>query len=333
MLALYRNNQPFVIILIVFTALVLWAPYFIDPEVFLRELTFQKQALDLMSLVYSWNQYLLFSISLILSLFLAFLVSFISLRQQLIEKRNYLPALFFLLSLSWIPDLKLYISSLLALIFISFAFNKMLSSYSKKNNLFVFFDSGILIGLSSLFYFPFSVFLFVLWIAIILFQMPAWRNFMTSLIGFLVPWLFYYGIYYFINGNVRELNQLIYNLILSSQAFTDFNILHWIFIGISILMILLSSIHFVSNISHMTVRGKRIFYMFLWIFIVLLIQYFVLPVHESMILLGLAIPLSFLFARYFSVIKNDWKGNLIFNMYFFSILIAQYLFVFKAGIF
>ncbi len=327
MLALYRSNQPFVIFLIIFTAIVMWIPYFVDPEVFLRELTFQKQALDLMSLI-SLNQYLLLSISLILCLFLAFLVSFINLSKQLIEKRNYFPALFFLLTISWIPDLKMYINSLIALIFISFAFNRMLSAYSKKYNLFAFFDSGILIGLASLFYFSFSIFLFVLWIAIILFQIPAWRNFLTSLIGFLVPWLFYYGIYYFINGSFKELNQLIYDLLLNNQAYKDFNVLHWVFIVISILAIFCSSIHFVRNINHMTVRGKRIFYLFLWTFIILLIQYFVLPVHESMILLGTAIPLSFLFARYFSVIKCDWKGNLIFNLYFFSMIIAQYLFVF-----
>ena len=328
MLALYRKNQPFVIILIIFTAFALWVPYFTGPEAFLSELAFRKQPLDIMSLVYSLNQYLLFAISLILCLFLAFLISFINLSQQLIEKRNYLPALFFLLSLSWIPDLKVYINSLIALIFISLAFNRMLSFYSKKNNLFAFFDSGILIGLASLFYFPFSIFLFVLWIAIILFQMLAWRNFLTSVIGFLVPWLFYYGIYYFIFGSVRELNQLIYNLLLSSQAFKDFNILHYVFTGISVLILFLSSIHFVRNMSHITVHKKRIYYLFLWTFIILLIQYFVLPVHESMILPGMAIPLSFLFARYFSLIKSDWKGNLIFNLYFFSIVIAQYLFVF-----
>ena len=333
MLTFYRNNQPFVIFSIVFTAFVLWTPYFINPEVFLRDLTFQKQPLDIMSLVYSWNKYFLFSISLILCLFLAFQVSYINLSQQLIEKRNYLPALFFLLSMSWIPDLKIHVNSQIALIFIAFAFNIMLSSYSQKNNLFAFFDTGLLIGLASLFYFPFSVFLLVLGIAIILFQMPAWRNFLTSIIAFLVPWLFYYGIYYFINGSVIELNQLINNLLFSSQAFRDFNALQWIFTGVSILTILLSSVHFVKNINHMTVRGKRVFYLFLWTFIILLIQYFVLPIHESMILLGVAIPLSFLFTLYFSVIKSNWKGNLIFNFYFFSILIAQYMFVFKAEIF
>lgn len=328
MLALYRNNQPFVIILIIFTAFVLWIPCFIDPEYCLEGLTFQKQPLDLINLISSWNQYFLLSLSLLLYLFLAFLVSFIYLNQQLIEKRNYLPALFFLLSMSWIPDLKIHINSLIALIFISFALNSILSSYTNKNNLSIFFTSGILIALASLLYFPFSVFLIVLWIAIILFQSPSWRNFLTSVIGFLVPWWFYYGIYFFINGSVIELNQLIFSFLLSNKLFGENNILQWVLIGLTILIIIFSSIHFVKKINQTKIREKRFFYLFLWTFIIILIQYFVLPVHESMILLGLALPLSFLFARYFSALKSVWKGNLIFNLYFFSILIAQYLFVF-----
>ena len=328
MLALYRNNQPFVIILIIFTAFILWTPFLIDPEYFLGGLNFQKQPLDLMSLISSWNQYFLLSLSLLLCLFLAFLVSFINLSQQLIEKRNYLPALFFLLSLSWIPYLKIHVNSLIAFIFISFALNSMLSSYTRKNDLSVFFTSGVLIALASLFYFHFSVFLFVLWIAIILFQRPSWRNFMASIIGFLVPWWFYYGIYYIINSSVRELNRLIISFLLSNKPFEEINILQWVLIGLTILIILFSSINFVKKINQMKIRKKRFFYLFLWTFIIILIQYIVLPVHESMILMGMMIPLSFLFSHYFSLIKSDWRGNLIFNLYFFSILVVQFLFVF-----
>ncbi len=328
MLTLYRNNQPFVIILIIFTVFVLWIPFFIDPEYYLGGYNFQEQPLDLLSIISSWNQYFWLFLSLFLCLFLAFRVSFINLNQQLIEKRNYLPALFFLLSLSWIPDLKININSLIALIFISFALNSILSFYNKKNGLSVYFISGILIALASLLYFHFSVFLIVLWIAIFLFQRSSWRNFLTAVIGFLIPWGFYYGIYYFINGSVSKLNQLIYNIFVSNKSFEEINILLWVLIGLTILTILLSSIHFVRKRGQAKVREKRFFYLFLWTFIIVMIQYFVLPVHESLILLGMVIPLSFLFSRYFSLIKSDWKGNLIFNVYFFSIMIAQYLFVF-----
>jgi len=328
MLDYYRTNQPFVIILIIFTALVIWIPYFIDPDFLLRGLNFQEQPLNLMGLISTWNPKLVLSLSLILWLFIAFLISFINLNQQLIDKRNYLPALFFLLSLSWIPGLKICINSLVGLIFISFVFNILLSSYTKKNDLSPFFRSGILIALSSLFNVHFSAFLIILWIAIILFQRSSWRSFLASVIGFIVPWGFYYGIFYLINGSVKELNQLIHILLVSNRSIEDINILQVVLIGLNILIILFSSFHFVRKRSQMKIRQKRFYYLFLWTFVIILFQYLLCPCHKASMLMVITIPLSFLFSHYFGLIKSNWKGNLIFSIYFLSMVVAQYLFVF-----
>ncbi len=327
MLSLFRTNKPQVVILFFFTALALWIPYYIDPEPYLGSLVFMPQPIDIMSIIMTWNSYMIISMSLVLWLLLALMVSYINLHNQLISQRNYLPSFFFFLILAWIPDIRLNINSVIALFFILLAVHRIFLSYNSKTGISAFFETGMLISLAGFFYTAFLVFMIILWIAIVIFQRSGFRNFLISVLGIIAPWWIYFGLYYFIKGSVTELINIIGLSLFRNNASREIYTVEWILTAISLVVLIIASVYYINKVSQLKIREKRFFTIFLWIFIIILGGYYIFPVHEDWILLGLLLPVSFQFARFFSMIRESWKGNLIFAVFFFSMLLAQYLFV------
>lgn len=328
MFSYLRSNNPGVIAFIVFAALLLWLPYFLEPAQHLGQIDYRVQPLDIMTALSSWNVYLQLSFSLFLWLGLAFFTSFLNLNFQMISVRNYLPALLVLLIPAWKSGLVLYLNPALAVLFLALAFLRLFVSYEAKVGCNAFFEAGMLVGVASLFYAPFIVFVLVLLFSVVLFQMPDIRNFLVIIIGVLTPWWFYLGIYYFAFGELQGVNSILYNALFAYNALAQPVGTDWVFLGLELLVLIISSVHFNTRKNQLKLREKRFYFVFLWSSVVTFAAYFLLPVHEIWILLGLLIPLSLLFARYFSLMSPGWKGKVLFYLFLVPLLVAGFYYYF-----
>ena len=327
MLSFFKSMHPYAIVLIVLTGLVLWIPVFIKPAFFIYEASLTISPFDdAFKGLYALPVQAKMIFGLIVWLLLAFLLPVINTQNNLIEKRSYLPALFFILSSGWISGIQQISPALLGLFFIALGFMRFFYVFRENKNISALFDSGFLFTLGSLFYLPFIVLIFVVWIGLLIFRYTGWRDWFISLSGFLTPWWILYGIQFFITGSVNDLNEMIlavfhfgsFSFVLEPGRMVSF-----VFIAI---FALYTTFSLFSQFNMKMVRSKRYFFILGWLFIILAVTYlFLQPQDRSFLVIGLAFPASYIFANYFSFARETWITKTIFSIYLAGMVLSMYI--------
>ena len=64
------------------------------------------------------------------------------------------------------------------------------------------------------------------------------------------------------------------------------------------------------------IYSRKYFMFFLWLFIVTLAIYFIIPSAGYEMIIIAALPVSFLFTHYFVNVKPGWINRMLFDMFF-----------------
>ena len=326
MLSIYKSIHPYVIFLIILTALIAWMPVFIKPSVYVYEGSFAGSPFDYsLKGLYSLPAALRIILGFIAWLSLSFLLSIINSKSQVIEKRSYLPSLFFILSSAWVTGIQQINPALLGMFFVALGFMQFFSAFQKKKNLAALFNSGFLFALSSLFYLPFIILLIIIWTGLLIFRYTHWRDWLVSLAGYVTPWWLIYGIRFFRNGSVQDLNEMI----LSVFPYGGFEFSLEPGRLISLIFILFFAVYtsfsLIIHLNLKMVRSKRYFYLLVWLFLVFSGTYlFLQPEARIFLVTGIAFPVSFIMANYFSFVKENWIAKSLFSVYLAGMVLSMY---------
>ncbi len=147
----------------------------------------------------------------VLAIFLIFLQAnmlnrFVN-ENRLMSRANYLPALSYLLITSLLPGFnqlssQLIVSALLMLIFI-----QVFKTYGRESQLAPIFNSGVLLGLSALLFFPSLVFFFWLLIALAVLRPFRPNEWLLAVLGILTPFYFLFA-YFFLTDQLDQFHIL-----------------------------------------------------------------------------------------------------------------------------
>lgn len=193
-LRIFRSNQPILFAMLIPIGLMLWFP----------GLWYSPGAISDFSVLP--GLYELLHPQALLGIGLAFLflgaLVFNQLFQQydLIERRNQLPGLCFVLAFSWSPALLVYSYFLPGLVFVLLALRRIMQVYRQTWVIREMYDVGLLLGLAALCYLPFTVLLLAGWLSLIVLRPFIWREWLALLSGFLTIALLSAGIYYVFMG-------------------------------------------------------------------------------------------------------------------------------------
>ena len=262
----------------------------------------------LFDLIFGWlKNWPLVSIllSAIITFFEGLLLNSIIQRFDLLRRQNYLTAFFFILFMSLSPTFWFLNSEHLALLFLLLAINKSFELARSENTLGLSFDAAFLMALGTCFFLPFSVFFLLLPIAQVSFSSMGIREFLSTVIGFALPFYLWWGIEFIWVGTEpvfirNHLSILKFNFSLQPGIWKEQAVL-WISLGISFL---LSMGSYLKGIQVNTVKTKNTLLLFLWILIFALVSEYIFSAES----LSLAVLLSpaVICANYSTYAKKKW---------------------------
>src|SRR5690606_10131059 len=114
---------------------------------------------------------------------------------NILGKPTFLPALIYVLLTSVLTPFLFLSPPLLCNFFILFILYKILQSSKNHDLMGTMFDLGMVAAIGTIFYFPFVLFVLTLWIALVLFRVFNWREWVAVIIGYLLI-VFLLGVYY-----------------------------------------------------------------------------------------------------------------------------------------
>lgn len=308
--SLFRSSQPFALFLLPLITVALWLPAFFDPQPISVE-----HAMPLYELCCGWltGQPLIASgLGIALVLTGAFLLNFLVNSHEVLSRQSYLPALCYTLLMSCaFPQLRLH-PLLFANIFLMLAINKLFNTYRRDTAFGPVFDAGFFIAIAALFYFPSIVLFPVVWVGLVVLRAFLWREWVISLTGLIVPFLFA-GVYYFWYDQLPYLweDKILYPII---NRFFQFRVtpsftallvvLGWIF--------LLSAGKLVTGIRISKLKTKNSLLVLVWLSFFSAVSMLLAPMVSVTYYSFLAVPLAIFFANYLLLVKRQWWGELIF---------------------
>ncbi len=118
------------------------------------------------------------------------------LRNNAFPENNYLPAFFYVLLGSTFPDAYVLSPALLSMTFVLLALNNIFRRIDNVVRDEIFLNSGLYLGISTLFYLPAVVFFVFFLASLLLFSSPAPRRILLFFYGLLMPIVICFGYFY-----------------------------------------------------------------------------------------------------------------------------------------
>lgn len=309
-LRIFKSNQPILVFVIPLVAVALWLPNLLNPENISLEsettMPLSKGLVDFFS-----NKLLFYHIlAIIINVINAFLISRINNQYILISDRTYLPAFIYLFLSAFIINSASSLLLLLNILLLLIILFRVFQIRSERNLLNVYFESGFLLGLGTLLYFNFWIFIFIIWIALIFLRSFYWREYFMVVLGLLAVY-FFIAAFYILSNNMEALQQYyLNNMIVQSKYILSLK--HTIFYSTIGFIFFLSIISLNMNLIKKKVNTRKHYKILLWLCFVPLIAYFTLPNITKDIFFFSALPLSFIFANFYVDIKNKWAREFLF---------------------
>ena len=233
----------------------------------------------------------------------AVLISVYTIRQELVEKSNYIPSFLYVFFGAINLSNTLLHPSLVANVFILLSLIYITDTYREEEVLSKIFNGALFTSLATFFYINYAFFILFYFIALLILRAFNWREWLVTLLGLIAPVFVYFSIGYLINIPFLDYLTYVLNLFTNFQKPLLSEYFYPLFFCLLILLILGVGKHFGKGLGGKIKTQKNLGLMY-WLFILSLINFFSKNNTFYFPLIASIIPLSILLADYFYHIRQ-----------------------------
>jgi hypothetical protein len=248
-------------------------------------------------------------LAFLLILIQAFIFNEVMIRHKIIARNTFLPALIYIVLMSYSPLVQILHPVVIANLFLIFSFNLILGLYLKPEPYKEIFNATFLIALASFFYLPALAFIILFWVALLVYRISAAREWIISLSGLIAPYLFVLFYYYWTDSLGVFFNDFpgFFTHISSLQIYQGKPLIKEIYLalgGLATVLLFISLIKIASETSEKVITlRKRMNVMIYSLFIAGLS--FIWADHNVIIhMTMMAIPAAMIISYFYSGIKR-----------------------------
>ncbi len=263
------------------------------------------------------------AISLLVILLMALFLVRLNTKFIIIPERTYLPAVLFVVVSGCLAALHGPHPVIFGSLFLLFALFKVFGSYKVPRLSYNFFEAGFLLGVGSLFYFPLTAYLILIWISLAILNRGYWREWIFPLAGFVAPYILVFGYYYLYTDDINALITGIQNSVTQNNILAHPEKYYYIFFGILLFCIIVSSYFMLGVFQTLKIHARKYYMIFFWLFIITIGMYFLIPSAGFELIVFAAIPISYLFTKHYISSRVNWWCNLTFFMILIALIFVQ----------
>jgi len=307
--------------LIFIFAVMLWIPGFLSQETGafyfpVQPMPFYRAVADILA----ENVLLTRILAFLFLLFQSFLMVRLNVKFILIRQRTFLPALIFILLCSfYFPHLQFseYLFGSLGMLLI---LDLILGSYKQEPDSWKFFEAGLVLGVTTLFYARMIYFIPFIWIAQIILRPFSWREWILPLAGIFVPAFILVSVRYLLGMDPWQAWNIFYDNLNSFQFSFNFTLSYIIIAVYIFLLVLLASGYMLRVFQFRKIYIRNYFLTFFWLFLISALLFTFLTRFDPGIIYVAAIPVAFLISNYFINAKRSRGNRLLFGLLFLAFL-------------
>ena len=316
LLKLYKSNSPVMHLFTIIVAALLWLPIFCNPQWTppIAEGSVLYRDLQGWLLPNPWvSQMIAFALMLIE----AFLLLRIDLRFIIVEDKVIMPPLFFVLIISLFSRNYNLLPALLGNLFLLMAMVRTLDSERVPEQKRLYFEAGLLIGIGTLLFPPLVAMTLFIFATQFIMRFFDIREFLASVLGFVVPFVFYlFGM--FMIDEPAQFWQRMEQIGITQHFTVKLSIVQYSSVGFMALFTLVALLTMTQYIRMYKVTTRKYFTLFIWLIIISVAGFFLIPCAGLTMAVFPAMSLAFIASLYFMQIRRNALGELAFLLLIIS---------------
>ncbi|WP_319271152.1 DUF6427 family protein [uncultured Draconibacterium sp.] len=263
---------------------------------------------------------------MVMVVLLAYVMQLVNDRYMFIRIKSKLPALLFAVIVGGFVPMHTLHPVYFGAMFMLLTVYRLFAMYETKKAYASAFDIGFLLGIGALFYFNLVVLLpaFIVGVAM-LGRETGWREFLTLLLGFLLPFIFVTA-YAVLSDRLMEIYGILQQNIFTPVNHFRSNIPLQVYLVTLILFTITGSIGMFGQYDSKKISSRKYFTVFFWIFIFSLVGFTLIPVTSQEMLVITAIPVTYLIANLFVFMKSRFWSELLFILLLLIVVSMQFSF-------
>ncbi len=234
---------------------------------------------------------------------------------NVLGKSSFIPALFYIICSSVFSPFLLLSPPLICNYFILFIIYKILQAYKDQVSISTLFDLGLVVAIGTIFYFPFVLFLVLLWVSLIVLKPFNWREWIGALIGYLTI-VFFLGVYYFWNGQLLDFYEIWKPLSNKFPFYIKINVMDYIVLFPIVIALVLSFLQIRQNFFKSYVLIRKFLQLLFFVFITATLSFYLKSDFRINHFLLCVVPVATILSYYFINAKKKW----IYESFFFIIV-------------
>lgn len=242
---------------------------------------------------------------------------------NVLGKSTFLPALLFVVCSSVFTPFLVLSPPLICNFILLFQIYKILLEYKKSNSIATFFDLGLLIAVGTIFYFPFILFLLLLWASLIVLKPFNWREWLSALLGFLTV-VFFLGVYYFWNDRLLDFYDIWKPLSNKFPFYIRINVFDYIVLFPIVIVMVLAFFQIRQNFFKSYILVRKFFQVLFFIFVFASVSFYLKSDYRVNHFLLCVIPVATLLSYFFTNAKIKWIYEPLFLIILGFILYFQF---------
>jgi hypothetical protein len=272
MIRFFKSSFVIQYVSIFITGLVLWGRSFFEPpqmplpEGFVPFYSILYSLLSGVPLIQVIAGYLLVMVSV-------FILNRLLYSHNIVQKNTSLAGFVFMILMSYYPEFQTIQPVNIAVFFLLLILTQLLSSYNREEPLDLIYSAGFLITIGSFVYFPFSFFYGLILISFIFFRSGKWREWVSSFLGLLTPFLFLATYYFWDDHLMPKIDEYLGMFRIQADLMHFKNPVYSILTSLITLFSLYALLYSITNRIEKTIERKRKNLLLNWVIFFVLVSF------------------------------------------------------------
>lgn len=254
------------------TGLILWGRSFIEPPL----MPLPVGVVPFYSFLYSLLSGLPLiqvSIGYLLVIVSAFILNRLLYKHNIVQKNTSMAGFIFMILMCYYPEFQIIHPVNIAVFFLLLTLNQLLQSYNREEPLDLIFSAGFLITIGSYFYFPFIFFYGLILISFIFFRSGNWREWVSSFLGLLTPYLFLATFYFWYDHLMPKIHEYLGMFTIRAAQMPLKKPVYIFLVSFITLLSLSSLVYNLTNRIEKTIERKRKNLLLNWVIFFVMVSF------------------------------------------------------------
>ena len=251
-------------------------------------------------------------VAMLIIMLMSYLLIRIGLRDQLLQQRSFMPAIFFILFTAALPAARQVSPALVASLFYLLCFIILFEVADKKPDTLSIFSASLILVLGSMFCLKLIWFVPLIWVSLWTMRQVTWRELFYPVAAYIFLALLLFTWYWGVKENGSAFTTLIAENLSFSGGLQVFHFSVYILYGFMLLLVGVASIYMINRFQSRKTLVQNIYQVLFYMFLAGILFFVFISRFDPGSLVFIAIPVTYVLSNYFHQKKSPWIHELVF---------------------